>query len=100
MKKFLILLTFASVTAGAFAEVNVKTPMKCTTAEPYKYRVSYSYFGSDKSKDEIGFGYAIMCSERQIKNEADWDWLQKKLEVKPKVTRVTIMSAAPLSDGN
>lgn len=71
---------------------------KCQSDAPYRYRISYNYFGGRNSPQEYGSAAMVGCLSREIKNEADWEWLHKTIEVHPEVTRVTIVGVALLTD--
>jgi hypothetical protein len=94
MKKVVLLAVLATVMTTASAG----TPLKCTGDAPFKYRISLSYVGGRNDPNETGSSTQIGCLSREIKTEADWAWLQRKIENNPKVTRVTIMSAVPLAN--
>lgn len=94
MKKAVLLLAMACVMMGAIAG----EPLNCTADAPYKYRIALSYVGGRNNPNETGHSTQVGCLAREIKTEADWAWLQRKIETNPKVTRVTIMSAVPLAN--
>ena len=74
------------------------TTTECPSAKPFKYRVALMYIGGRNDPNQVGSSTLMMCLPREIKTEGDWDWLQHKLEVAPKVTRVTIMGISLLTD--
>lgn len=83
-----------TVAFGSFAADAQENPAtRCEANAPYKYRIAFSYFGGQQRKHEVGAAVTFMCLERKIKTEADWNWLQGKIETAPEVTRVAIMSA-------
>ncbi|CAB3735045.1 hypothetical protein LMG22037_05926 [Paraburkholderia phenoliruptrix] len=94
MKNVTLLLALAGVMTTASAG----EPLKCTADAPFKYRIALSYVGGRNDPNETGSSTQVGCLSREIKTEADWAWLQKKIETNPKVTRVTIMSAVPLAN--
>ena len=92
------LFLLVSVPLIAAAADKAHTPTVCTAIAPYKYRIAFTYLGGRRNPSETGSTSEISCLEREIKSEADWDWLQRRIEIDPKVTRVIIMSATPLSN--
>ena len=70
----------------------------CPADKPHMYRVAFNYHGGKTEPMESGSIVEVGCLEREITTEADWDWLQKRIETTPKVTRIVIMSAVPLAD--
>lgn len=102
MKKLLaVSLAGAAIsifTFGATAEPAPPPTHTCDAAAPHKYRIAYWYAGGRSGKDEIGSGSGFWCLEREIKSEADWNWLQARIENEPRTTSLTIMSATPIHD--
>ncbi|MFP3637609.1 hypothetical protein [Paraburkholderia sp. SIMBA_054] len=94
----LLALPFAVQAQAGSDGGRVKETITCSGDAPYKYRIAFSYIGGRNSKDEVGNSSGFYCLEREVKREADWNWLQKKVEIEPRVTRITIMSAVPVAN--
>lgn len=95
--------TFSSVVLAGEAQAKTAstTPLLangCSADNPYRYRIALNYIGSKASSHETGSSVMIGCLPREIKSEADWNWLQHKIETNPKITKVSIMSAVLLSN--
>ncbi|WP_425953062.1 hypothetical protein [Ralstonia pseudosolanacearum] len=95
MRKLLALLLLISPLVATAGDEN-KGPIQCSANAPYKYRIAFTYYGGRKSQSEVGSTAGFYCLEREIKSEADWDWLQRKIETNPKISRITIMSVVPV----
>lgn len=67
-------------------------PLKCEGAKPVKLFVAFMITGTEGHKEARGHGNTMMCWDREVDSESEIQRLHGKLENKPSVTKITILS--------